>query len=100
MIQMLKTTWLRCGLRLQDEKLADTARTGSLADLAAQILAVFRNDSTYKNTGDQSLPCGIYMPTTILQKTSAGALRTFKRFGASCYSGVPVFPIETRPLTV
>lgn len=50
MIQMLKTTWLRCGLRLQDEKLADTARTGSLADLAAQILAVFRNDSTYKNT--------------------------------------------------
>jgi len=31
------------------------------------------------------------MPTAILQKTSADALRTFKRFGASCYSGVPVF---------
>jgi len=40
------------------------------------------------------------MPTTILHKTSPSALRTFKRFGASCYSGVPVFPTETRPLTV
>src|SRR5215213_4481248 len=42
-------------------------------------------------TGDQSPNRGIYMPTAFLQKTSSGALRTFKRFGASCYSGVPVF---------
>ena len=27
----------------------------------------------------------------VLQKTSSGALRTFKRFAASCYSGVPEF---------
>jgi hypothetical protein len=46
---------------------------------------------SYLRTGDQNLTTGIYMPTAILQKTSAGALRTFKRFGASCYSGVPVF---------
>ena len=31
------------------------------------------------------------MPTAVLQKTSSGALRTFKRFVASCYSGVPEF---------
>ena len=31
------------------------------------------------------------MPTAIFQKTSSGALRTFKTSAASCYSGVPVF---------
>jgi len=60
----------------------------------------YKSCSTYKNAGDQKLLRGIYMPTTILHKTSPSALRTFKRFGASCYSGVPVFPTETRPLTV
>ena len=42
-------------------------------------------------TGDQKRTAGIYMPTAILYKTSSRALRTFKRFRASCYSGVPVF---------
>jgi hypothetical protein len=46
---------------------------------------------TYFKIGDQKLTIGIYMPTAIFNKTSSGALRTFKRFGASCYSGVPEF---------
>src|ERR1051325_10514590 len=40
--------------------------------------------------GDQSLSCGI---TKLRQEVP----RTFKRFGASCYSGVPCFLPETGP---
>src|SRR3569832_64393 len=47
--------------------------------------------SLRNRAGDQSTDRRIYMPTAILHKTSSGAPRTFKRFGASCYSGVPVF---------
>ena len=47
---MLKTTWLRLGLRSENQKMADTARTDSLANLAAQIIALFRNDLTYQET--------------------------------------------------
>ncbi len=50
--------------------------------------------------GDEKRIRGIYMPTTILHKTSAGALRTFKRFGASCYSGGPRVSDRNPALTV
>src|SRR5918994_547188 len=49
MVEMLKTTWLRLGLRSQNEKMVDTARTNSLADLGSQIIGLFRNDLTYKD---------------------------------------------------
>src|SRR5918994_7829420 len=49
MVEMLKTTWLRLGLRSQNEKRVDTARTNSLADLGSQIIGLFRNDLTYKD---------------------------------------------------
>jgi hypothetical protein len=49
MVEMLKTTWLRLGLRSQNEKMADPARTDSLADVATQIIGLFRNDLTYKD---------------------------------------------------
>jgi signal transduction histidine kinase len=50
MVEMLKTTWLRLGLRSHDEKMADTARADSLADLANQIIGLFRNDLSYNDT--------------------------------------------------
>jgi hypothetical protein len=49
------------------------------------------------SAGDQNPTRRIYMPTTNFTKTSSDVLRTFKSFGASCYSGLPVFPTETRP---
>ena len=48
MVEMLKTTWLRLGFRSQGEKPADIARTGSLPDLATQIIGLFRNDLSCK----------------------------------------------------
>jgi signal transduction histidine kinase len=47
---MLKTTLLRLGLPSENQKMADTARTDSLANLATQIIALFRNDLTYQET--------------------------------------------------
>jgi signal transduction histidine kinase len=50
LFEIFKTTWLRLGLRSENEKMADTTRTDSLADLATQIIGLFRNDLTYKDT--------------------------------------------------
>jgi signal transduction histidine kinase len=49
MVEMLKMTWLRLGLRSQAGKMAGTARTDSVADLATQIIGLFRNDFTHKD---------------------------------------------------
>jgi hypothetical protein len=50
MVEMLKTTWLRLGLRSQGEKPVGITRTDSLADFATQIIGLFRNDLTCKGT--------------------------------------------------
>jgi signal transduction histidine kinase len=50
MVEMLKMTWLRLGLRSQAGKMADTARTDSVADLATHIIGLLRNDPTHKDT--------------------------------------------------
>ncbi|HEX2242824.1 MAG TPA: hypothetical protein VHK27_06155, partial [Gammaproteobacteria bacterium] len=49
MVEMLKMTWLRLGLRSHGEKPADIAGTDSVADLATRIIGLFRNDSTAKD---------------------------------------------------
>jgi signal transduction histidine kinase len=46
MVEMLKMTWLRLGLRSQRGKIADASQAGSLAELASQIISLFRNDLT------------------------------------------------------
>ena len=50
MVDMLKLTWLRLGLGSQNSKMSDIARRDSLADLADQIIGLFRNDLTCKDT--------------------------------------------------
>jgi signal transduction histidine kinase len=50
MVEMLKMTSLRLGLRSQKGKMPGPARTDSLSDLASQIIGLFRNDLTYKDT--------------------------------------------------
>jgi signal transduction histidine kinase len=50
MVEMLKTTWLKLGLRSQNDKMDGKARANSPADLANQIMGLFRNDLAYKDT--------------------------------------------------
>ena len=50
MVDMLKLTWLRLGLSSQNGKMSDIAQTDSLANLAKQIIGLFRNDLTCKDT--------------------------------------------------
>ncbi len=50
MVEMIKLTWLRLGLGPQNVKMSDIARTNSLADVANQIIGLFRNDLTCNDT--------------------------------------------------
>jgi signal transduction histidine kinase len=50
MVEMLKMTWLRLGLRREDGKPAHGAPIGSLAALTHQIIGLFRNDLVYTDS--------------------------------------------------
>jgi signal transduction histidine kinase len=50
MVEMLKMTWLRLGLRSEDGKPAHGAPIGSLAALTHQIIGLFRNDLVYTDS--------------------------------------------------
>src|SRR4026207_1884208 len=50
MVEMLKMTWLRLGLRSHGGKMADTTPIDSLAGLTTQITGLFRNDLIYNDS--------------------------------------------------
>ena len=50
MVEMLRMTCLRLGLRSQRGKTADAGEADSLADRAGQLIGLFRDKLTYNNT--------------------------------------------------
>src|SRR6185369_13486171 len=93
--QVFEFVAVRVGKRQKTIPFQCRGHSRSSVELSCESLDGHNNRHT--NRGDQIPKSGIYMPTTILQKTSSGAPRTFKSLGASCYSGVPCFRPKPGP---